>query len=95
MEGLSSTGPTPSSFLLAQKTIFVEGFKFVIGPASRPGRVMVLMYVCVRVCMSVCSSVSPEAWTVRYLFDTLDLYVPLDTLWIPWTFTYLLDTLDL
>ena len=49
---------------------------FSLGPAPRPGRVMVLMCVCVcvLVCVLVCVSVPPpEAWTFRYLLDTLDL----------------------
>ena len=44
--------------------------KFSLGPALRPGRVMVLM--CLSVCVLVCLS-PPEAWTFRYLLDTLDL----------------------
>ena len=44
---------------------------FSLGPAHRPGQVMVWMCLCVCVC--VCLLVpSPEAWTFRYLFDTLD-----------------------
>ena len=45
---------------------------FPLGPAPRPGRVMLLM--CVSICMFVClSPPPPEAWTFRYILDTLDL----------------------
>ena len=53
--------------------------EFSRGPATRPGRAMVLM--CVFVCLSVC--LSPKK------------HGPLGTFWIPWTFRYLLDTLEL
>ena len=49
-------------------------YMFSLGPAPRPGRVMVLMCVsvCLPVCLLVCLS-PPEVWTFRYLLDTLDL----------------------
>ena len=41
------------------------------GPLARPSH-GIDVYVCVLVCLSVCLS-PPEAWTFRYLLDTLDL----------------------
>ena len=43
---------------------------FSPGLAPRPRRVMILMCLCVCICMS---PLPQEAWTLRYLLDTLDL----------------------
>ena len=66
---------------------------FSLGPAPRPGQVMVLM--CVFVCLFVCLSVCPPSLPPQSLEVPLGYLGPLVTFYIPWTFRYLLDTLEL
>ena len=67
LQNIRSLGKLPIFFFIIFK------YLFSLGPAPRPGRVMVLM--CLSVCLCACLFACPpppEAWTFRYLLDTLD-----------------------